>query len=32
VSIETSSVFYRAFREAFGMAPNEYRRSLGGDA
>jgi len=24
-------VFYRAFREAFGMAPNEYRRSLGGD-
>jgi AraC-like DNA-binding protein len=30
--IETSSVFYRAFREAFGMAPNAYRRSLGRDA
>jgi len=28
--IESSTVFYRAFRKAFGMTPVEYRRSLSG--
>lgn len=26
--IKSSSVFYRAFREAFGMNPSDYRQSL----
>jgi AraC-like DNA-binding protein len=26
--IESSSVFYRGFREAYGMSPNEFRESL----
>jgi AraC-like DNA-binding protein len=26
--IESSTVFYRGFREAYGMAPGDYRRSL----
>ena len=26
--IESSTVFYRAFRDAFGMNPTDYRRSL----